>query len=76
MNNPRMERTIIRLRLCGNSANIRLLIDEIGPPLQHCAAMLEIQSCVIGAPNFILVDMSELGFNPVGFEMTSFIQNR
>jgi hypothetical protein len=54
---------------------IRLRVDKVCPPLQHYAAVFEIEGRIVGTADLILVDVSELGCNPIGFEMTGFVEN-
>lgn len=56
-----------------NSNGICLSIDEICPPLQHGAPMFEVKGGIVGATDLILINVSELGLDPVRFEMAGLI---
>jgi hypothetical protein len=58
--------------LHSNSADICLLVDEIGPQLVHFSAMFQIDCRVVVSPHLILIGVGQLCFDPVGLEQTSF----
>jgi len=64
---------MLACRLDGNSTNIRLLVDEISPPLEHPGSMFQVHSRVVGSAHLILIGVGQLCLDPIGFELTSFI---
>jgi hypothetical protein len=54
--------------LRGNSTDIRLLVDEFRPPLEHAGPMFQIDSSVIGTANLIMIGVGQLCFNLVRLE--------
>lgn len=52
-----------------------LLVDKIGPPLQHHSAMLQINRCVVVTADLVFICVSKLRLNPIRLELTAFIQN-